>query len=296
MSDSSSHDVFVGMGGWDLPPFDNVFYPRNPERGFRKLAYYAQYFDAVEVNVTFYNVALAPAQVRRWLQDVNPNRRFQFTVKLYRGFTHTFDATARDMTAFRRLLEPLRAAGRLSGIVMQFPGSFAQTKERQEYLTKLAEAFGEDPVFLELRHRSWDGKEVQERIQEKGLCLVNVDLPRLPQHREFQKHVLRGMAYFRMMGRNAETWNNPERGDRYLYHYSETELNDLLERIRSASAQKTFVVFHNDPQAHSPVNGFQLRHLLKPMEKLMIPANLIEAFPQLSAIGEPPKTEGTLFG
>ncbi len=295
MPTDPSQEIIVGMGGWDLPPFDGRFYPAEREKGFRKLAYYARFFDAVEVNVTFYNTALSPAQARRWLQDVSANARFRFTVKLFRGFTHTFDATQRDATAFRRLLEPLRDAGRLGGVVIQFPGSFARTNDRLQYLGKLGETFGDDPIFVELRHRSWDDPGVWEVLASRQMCPVNTDLPALRSHIPFANRAVAGRAYFRMMGRNVETWNHPEKGDRYLYRYSDAELRDLLARIRSVPAPSTFVVFHNDPQANSPVNGFQFRHLVDPAKKLIIPAPLIRLSPELVDIGTPAASEDSLF-
>ncbi len=295
MPADSSQEIIVGMGGWDLPPFDGRFYPAAQEKGFRKLAYYARFFDAVEVNVTFYNTALAPSQARRWLQDVSPNARFRFTVKLFRGFTHTFDATQRDATAFRRLLEPLRESGRLAGVVIQFPGSFARTKDRLLYLGKLGETFGDDPLFVEVRHRSWDDPAVWEFLTSRQMCPVNTDLPAMRTHVPLGSRTAAGRAYFRMMGRNAETWNHPEKGDRYLYRYSEAELRDLLERIRSVAAPSTFVVFHNDPQANSPVNGFQFRHIVDPAKKLMIPAPLVRLSPELGVIGTAVESEESLF-
>lgn len=284
----------VGMGGWDLPPFDDVFYPRKPGKGFRKLEWYSKFFDFVELNASFYNTALSPAQAVRWLADVALNPRFQFSVKLYRGFTHTLDASARDAVAVRRLLEPLRDAGRLAGLVMQFPSGFSFTKERREYIGKLSAAFSEDIRFLELRHRSWDTRAMREFVTTHGLCLVNTDLPRLPEHMPFHADAWNGIAYFRMMGRNAETWNDPTRGDRYLYRYTEGQLKDLIRQINgiSPSPARVFVVFHNDPNAHSSVNGFQLRHIVKPGEKPLAPAGLVDRFPEIKAITRvEPQTE-----
>ena len=85
-------DIVVGMGGWDIPSFHNVFYPPEIGRGFRKLEYYARFFDLVEINATFYTTSLSHAQAQQWLEDVRGNERFLFTLKLFRGFTHTFDA------------------------------------------------------------------------------------------------------------------------------------------------------------------------------------------------------------
>lgn len=274
------------MGGWDLPPFDGVFYPAKPGKGFRKLSWYSAFFDFVELNASFYNTALTPAQAKRWLTDVASNPRFQFSVKLYRGFTHTLDATATDAVAVRRLLEPLRDAGKLAGVVMQFPSAFTFSRERLDYIGKLGMAFSEQTRFLELRHRSWDSPTTREYASVHGLCLVNTDIPRLPQHMPFHSDAWNGIAYFRMMGQNADAWNDPTRGDRYLYKYSAMQLRELLLRINgiSPALNQAFVVFHNDPNAHSSVNGFQLKHMANPTEKPLAPAGLVKRFPELAPV------------
>jgi uncharacterized protein YecE (DUF72 family) len=286
MSDRPTPIPLIGMGGWDLPPFDGVFYPPKPGNGFRKLEWYARFFDFVELNASFYNTTLSPAQAVRWLKDVAANPRFQFSVKLYRGFTHTLNATARDAMAVQRLLDPLQNAGRLAGLVMQFPSGFAFTAERLEYLGKLSEAFNEVVRFAELRHRSWDTAEVRDVAAAHRICLVNTDLPRLPQHMPLRADAWDGTAYFRMMGQNAESWNDPTRGDRYLYRYSQSQLKDLVRLISgiTPTPNRVFVVFHNDPNAHSSVNGFQLRHMVKPDEKPLAPSGLVKRYPELAAI------------
>ena len=279
----AQRSIIVGMGGWDLPPFDDVFYPPKPGRDFRKLAWYARFFDFVELNASFYSTSLSPAQAKRWLRDVEQNPGFCFAVKLFRAFTHTLDATPQDVVSVRRLLEPLHDAGKLAGLIMQFPSGFGFNPERLAYLAKLADAFEGERVCIELRHRSWDRADADATLQERNVCLVNSDLPRLAHHMPLRAHASKELAYVRLMGRNAETWNHPERGDRYWYHYSEAELRDILQRIATIQPvpQRTFVVFHNDPNAHSPANGFQLRHLMKAEERPLAPAGLVKRFPEL---------------
>ena len=267
--------VYIGMGGWELHSFDVWFYPKNAGRGFRKLEFYSRFFDTMEVNSTFYNTDLTPRNSRRWILDVEANEEFLFTVKLYRGFTHTLDAGRKEVAAVRALLEPMAEAGKLGGLLMQFPGSFGNSAERRQYLSRLAAAFrGAGPLFLEVRHDSWNTPGMFDFIRGEGMHLVNVDLPAIGRHMPFTGLAWEGLGYFRMMGRNADAWNAGLRleddgrhavSDRYHYHYSESELEALLsavERVR-ALTERTFVVFHNDPEANSLVNGFQLRHRLK---------------------------------
>ena len=277
--------VFVGMGGWDLPSFHKYFYPPKSKKGFRRLEYYSQFFDSVEINVTFYNTALTPDHARQWLNDVSINKDFIFTVKLFQGFTHTFTATNEDVRSVRRLLEPLAESGKLGGLLMQFPYSFVNTPERQKYLQQFSKVFYPYRIFVELRHNSWNAPSVHALLQESNLHLVNVDLPSIKQHMPLTSLAWNGAAYFRMMGRNVMAWNRPELGERYNYYYDEKELGELLTRMRALREQSNsvFVVFHNDPEANSLVNGFQLRHLMR-KPPVLVPQGMIRAFPELKGI------------
>jgi uncharacterized protein YecE (DUF72 family) len=289
------NDVFIGMGGWELPPFDGIFYPSKQEKGFCKLEYYSRFFDLVEVNATFYNSSLSPQQSSQWIKDVTANERFVFTIKLFRGFTHTFNATKNDALAIHRLLEPLREAKIFGGLLIQFPSAFTKSSSRLAYLIKLRAAFPEDRLFLDLRHRSWNEESFYKFCHENGFNLSNIDLPRLPGHIPFNSFAWDGVAYFRMMGRNGSAWNKRRSNDRYLYHYSEEELQDLVERIKHLNAQTTYIVFHNDRQAFSLVNGRQVEHALRPSKHLNAPTKLLTAFPQLKTFCEPLSIDDELF-
>ena len=281
------------MGGWELPSFNKYFYPSRHPKGFRKLEFYSRYFDCVEVNSTFYNASLSEKHSRQWIQDVSNNLRFQFIVKLFRGFTHTFNANRRDVLAVHRLLEPLKTDNKLSGLIMQFPYSFTNLKERRDYIIQLSKIFRPHRLFIEIRHDSWNHPSVEELMEENGLHLVNIDLPKIKYHIPLAEHVHGGASFFRLMGRNSKTWDRPWRveengkyivSDRYNYFYSSEELHELfhhIEKVRT-QADSTFVIFHNDPQAHSLVNGFQLRNIIeKKTRKVSAPQNIVESYPQL---------------
>lgn len=286
-------DLHVGMGGWDLPPFEKVFYPPT-ERGFRKLRYYAQFFDSVEVNSTFYNCGFSPEQVTRWIDDVSDNPRFIFTVKLFRGFTHTFDVRRIDYLAVLRTLDLIRKAGRLGGLVMQFPASFVNGPEERRYLSDLSKAFAAVRVFAEVRHNSWYSPLMLNFFQEAGLHLVNVDLPQIRRHMPFTSEAWGGAAYVRLMGRNAVAWEHPSRRsndgpietqERYFYLYSAGELMSIANTVRNLRERgnETFVVFHNDPEAQSLLNGFQFRHLMT-RRRVLVPDRLLRKFPGLAPL------------
>lgn len=291
----STGNIFIGMGGWELPSFNTTFYPSKQEKGFRKLEYYSRFFDLVEVNATFYNSSLSPEQSLQWIKDVEANERFVFTVKLFRGFTHTFNATKNDVLTFHRLLDPLREANKFNGLLIQFPSTFTKSSSRLAHLIKLRAAFPEDCLFLDLRHQSWNEEPFYKFCNENGFNLANIDLPSLPSHIPFNSMAWDGVTYFRMMGRNKTAWSKPGSKDRYLYPYSEEELQDLVQRIKHLNAQTTYVVFHNDRQSFSLVNGRQVEHALHPLKHLNAPVKLLSAFPQLKTFCEPPTTNDQLF-
>lgn len=297
--------VKVGMGGWDLFPFDRVFYPRKRTKGFRKLEYYSLFWDFVELNASFYNNRFTKHHAAKWLEDVSSNKRFCFAVKLYRGFTHTFNVTREDVLRIHRFLEQFAAEGRLAGLLIQFPSSFTNTPEKRRYVMQLGRAFQLHTLYVEVRHHSWNNGLTFNFLLENKLQLVNVDLPGIKKHMPLTCEAWNGTAYFRMMGRNVLTWDRPWRineqkthlvSDRYLYKYSDLELEKLfglIEMIRK-KVNKVFVVFHNDPNANSLVNGFQLRHLLE-KRKLLVPSNLVQARPELKPMSTAVNVKHPLF-
>ena len=287
-------NIYVGMGGWQLEPFNAVFYPPNPPKGFRKLEYYSRYFDIVEVNATFYTNALTPKNAHQWMSDVSGNQSFRFSVKLFKAFTHSKDATPDDVRAIHRLLEPMAAEEKLVGLIAQFPYGFTDTINNRTYLARLSKAFSSFRLFVEVRHNSWNTTEAMAFLTENNLHLINVDLPQIKRHMPFTEVAWGDAAYFRLMGRNAELWDKASpagmtasQSGRYSYRYREEELREFVDVIRRAAQKvgETAVIFHNDPNAHSLLNGFQIRHLLKPVKKLNIPQNLAEVHPELRALG-----------
>jgi uncharacterized protein YecE (DUF72 family) len=290
--------IRIGMGGWELEPFNKYFYPPRAGKGFRKLEFYSRFFDSVEVNATFYNASLSPAHARQWLEDVSANPDFVFTMKLFRGFTHTFAGTPADVHAIHRMLEPLATANKFGGLVAQFPYSFTNLAERRAYLARLGQAFRPHHLYIEVRHASWHTDATYDFLRECGLRVVNVDLPAIKRHAPLTSLAWGGTAYVRMMGRNRVTWNHPWRleedgrhvvSDRYYYFYSERELEQLLRLINNvrALADTVYVVFHNDPEANSLINGFQLRHLVEKSRRVSVPQNFVHTFPVLKPISTP---------
>jgi uncharacterized protein YecE (DUF72 family) len=155
--------------------------------------------------------------------------------------------------------------------------------------------FPEDHLFLDLRHNSWNDRACYQFFQENGLHLINIDLPDLPDYMPLNSFAWDGIAYFRMMGRNADAWKQPGSTDRYLYRYSDEEVRELAQKIKQTGARKNYIVFHNDAQAFSLLNGRQVEHAIHPAKRLNAPANLLATFPQLKSFCDPPVSHSDLF-
>ncbi|MCR4376431.1 MAG: DUF72 domain-containing protein [Acidobacteria bacterium] len=159
--------VRVGTSGWHYPAgtgtWNGVFYPARRPRGFDELRYYAEHFDIVEVNSTFYRMPDA-GHVARWVERTPAD--FLFAIKLFQKFTHPDMYLARagvtdwslslgDVDTFRAGMGPLAEAGRLAALLVQFPSSFHAEAATGDYLAWLLQALAGYPLAVELRHRSW---------------------------------------------------------------------------------------------------------------------------------------------
>src|SRR5471030_1928250 len=125
-------ELRIGTSGWNYPSgkgtWNGVFYPpsRGRAKGFDELSFYAEHFNTVEVNSTFYGQPLAHVS-QAWAARTPPC--FEFSVKLYQKFTHPkmvdFEpATVFDIDEFKRGIEPLASKGKLGALLAQFPPSF----------------------------------------------------------------------------------------------------------------------------------------------------------------------------
>jgi uncharacterized protein YecE (DUF72 family) len=301
-------EVRIGTSGWSYPSgkgtWNGIFYPVQPGRRprgmpkFDELAFYAEHFDTVEVNASFYRIP-TQATVRAWLERTPP--RFEFSVKLYQKFTHP-DMFAKstgadpsqlgqqDVDAFRAVLDPLADAGKLGALLAQFPASFKNDPESRGYLEWLLKAFGAYRPAIELRHRSWSdaGGEIGALLAAHQAAWVQIDEPK------FKSSVRQTLApgsgqfyYLRLHGRNAaQWWKHDSSEERYNYLYSAGELEPFTEAAQRASRQekKAYVYANNHFSAKSVANAAILKHQLGQPVPGEYPAAFIERYPDLQGI------------
>jgi uncharacterized protein YecE (DUF72 family) len=297
-------DIRIGTSGWSYPSgrgtWNGVFYPpkgRRP-RGFNELAFYAEHFDTVEINSTFYRPPSADT-ARRWAK-LTPDG-FEFSVKLYQKFTHPemfhratgedpHELGKKDVDEFRAGIAPIAESGKLGALLAQFPASFKDDTNTREYLAWLLETFRAYPMAVELRHRSWS--DVLDAtlgiLAETGAALVQIDEPkfRLSIRQTFRPNTP-GIFYMRLHGRNAATWwTHRASEDRYDYLYSSDELAPVKEVVEDAgrATRKAYVYMNNHFSAKSVVNAAILKHKLGQPVWGEYPPEFVERYPEAAGI------------
>jgi len=282
------NNVFVGTSGWSYPDWEGTFYPRRKPAGFDELRYLAQYFNAVELNNTFYRPPVA-AYSQRWVERTADCLRFHFTLKLWQRFTHERETPYTDehLTIFKQGIEPLASSDRLGGILLQFPWSFQNTPETREWLAKLAGDFAGYRRFIEVRHRSWQNDETFRFLREIGLNWTNIDQPVSSTSVRPSAVVTGDIAYVRLHGRNAGAWFDRDAGrdERYNYLYSDEELDGWVQKIRELvqTSSAVYAFTNNHYRAQAAANALQINAKLAG-GPVPVPETLAETYPFLRDI------------
>jgi len=309
-------DIRVGTSGWNYPggkgTWNGVFYPASAKasagqarttraRGrakFDELRFYAEHFDTVEINSTFYRVPAA-ATAKSWAGRTPAH--FEFSLKLYQKFTHPKmfeqatggDASTlgqKDVDQFRAALDPLAGAGKLGALLAQFPPSFKNDAESRAYLDILLQHFREYRVAVELRHRSWSDQPVEtlQMLGEHGAAWVQIDEPKFTHSiRQSLLPNVRTFYYLRLHGRNAaQWWAHDASEDRYNYLYSAEELRPFAEAAKTASekVEKAYLYANNHFSAKSVANAAILKHDLGQDLPGEYPPEFLERYPDLKGI------------
>src|SRR3954470_13640591 len=281
--------IRIGTCSWADEALSKWFYPpKLPAK--ERLAWYAEHFDTVEVDSTFYRLP-SESMVQGWAERTPDG--FTMHIKAFGLMTRhpvkaevipedlrdempvddrgRVDRPRRELRAeiFSRslaALEPLRAAGKLGGILFQLPPYIVYKDSSLEYLEWARAQLEGYEMLVEFRHRSWldeenrvDSLAFLERI---GASYVVVDAPRSDTARNLVPTVVAltsPTAYVRLHGRNLGTWN--KRGgsaaERFDYLYSEDELREWVEPLRELSqqAESAYAFFNNNATSPGPDGG-----------------------------------------
>jgi uncharacterized protein YecE (DUF72 family) len=286
--------IVVGTSSWADPGFVADWYPDDLPAA-EQLPWYAELFEAVEVNATFYAVP-STATVRRWA-EVTPEG-FTFDVKLHQSLSRhsvtvdhlpkalrdRVDTTPRGRVRpsqdldrelgkrYQRAVKPLVDAGKLSSFLLQLSPAFKPPSRKLDELDVLLETLAPHPVAIELRHRAWLHEERREAtlgwLQEHGAAFVAVDAPQgkpptmMPR---LDAVTNPDLAYLRLHGRNARGWVKGRTvAERFGYRYDDAELEEIAQRAETLAeeADTVRVMFNNNRSDDAPVAAARTRELL----------------------------------
>jgi uncharacterized protein YecE (DUF72 family) len=276
--------IVVGTSSWSDPGFVEHWYP--PGLAAReRLPFYAERFDAVELNSSFYAIP-DPATLERWARATPAG--FLFDVKLHRLLSHhaaklkdlpvelrdDVETTDRGRVILDRPLvdemvrrsaeafEPLAKAGKLSSYLLQLTPGFDPRKNELDELAPVIEGLAPHPVAIEFRRRSWASakrfEDVLDWLTEHGAVFVSVDSPpgeHVPIFPSIDAVTNESLAYLRCHGRNTEGYMRGRSvAERFDYDYSIAELAEIADRAKmlAEKAENVHVMFNNNARELAP--------------------------------------------
>jgi uncharacterized protein YecE (DUF72 family) len=171
-------------------------------------------------------------------------------------------------------VEPLKEAGQLGSILLQYPRWFFTSSENRAAIEEAVERLTANGLTaaVEFRNASWFNEKNIERtltfLGDRRIPLVMVDGPQ-----GFKSSVPAivattspDLAVVRFHGRRTETWEKPgiKTVERFRYLYDEDELTEWAPRVRDAASQvqETHVLFNNCYANYGATNALQLAQLL----------------------------------
>jgi uncharacterized protein YecE (DUF72 family) len=272
---SSAREFLLGCSGWnyaetpDKGGWTRVFYP---DKDTKRLRYYSQFFNTVEMDSTFYYKFYSNMTKGTFIGMVRATPdKFQFSVKVPETITHEkrLDIRRGAITDFEEFLDkisPLKTANKLGAILIQLPPSFTVNnfKNVQGFLDRLPRANNNNNnngyhYAVEFRHPSWKTEGPWEMLKYYNIAAVITDSP-AKENLQFLSDVIITSAdhsFVRFHGRNTKGhyW--------YNYLYSKKELEPWVEKVNQIREQTKVlrVYFNNHYGGKAVVNALQFKEM-----------------------------------
>ncbi|MGV3772700.1 MAG: DUF72 domain-containing protein [Verrucomicrobiales bacterium] len=294
--------ILVGTASWSDPGFIADWYPKSVAASER-LRFYAQFFNLVELNSSFYGIP-NQRQAERWCEQTPTG--FVFDVKLHKLLSRhsakpdslppdlrkkaelfgdklslTPKIEAAVAARFLEEITPLSEAGKLGALLLQLSPVFSPRNHKLEELEHLFGLFEKQKLAVELRNRSWVkderiGKTV-EFFEKQRVSWVVVDAPE-SEHFMVMPTISvvtnPQLAYMRMHGRNEEGFVKGRTvAERFNYLYSDEELKGIKEKVVeiAAEARETHVIYNNNASDYAIQSAMKFQSMIgaKPRTKVI---------------------------
>lgn len=228
----------VGTSGYQYRHWRGSFYPDDLAARLW-LRYYAEHFDTVEINNTFYRLPTAKT-FDHWREDTPSGFRFALKYSRYATHMQKLKDPAAALDLFFDRAE--RLGGKLGPVLVQLPPGWHVDLDRLDAFLRATPR--RHRVAIELRDPSWLSPAVFDLLERRKVALVIHD--RLENH---PIELTAGWTYLRFHGHE------------YGGSYSHQALSGQALRIRRwlEEGRDVYVYFNNDVSGHAPRNARQLR-------------------------------------
>jgi uncharacterized protein YecE (DUF72 family) len=228
--------LHVGTSGYSYKEWKGSFYPEKiPAKDM--LRYYAERLSTVEINATFYRMPQVTV-LENWKEQVPGG--FRFSLKASQRITH-FKRLKETDEETKYFMETASVLGDQLGVVLfQLPPNMKKDLPRLEtFLALLPLA---TPAAFEFRHPTWFDDDVLELLRSQNRPLVVSDTDDLP-----TTHIDKTADWGYLRLRRVQ--------------YSEENLVEWLERIRSQEWKETFLFFKHEDAGTGPKLAAQFLNL-----------------------------------
>lgn len=252
-------EIKIGTSGYSFDDWKGNFYPKDIQKG-KMLDFYVQHFPVVEINSTYYRIP-HPAVMAN-IEKKTPDG-FEFIIKVPQDVTHKRKEIEPAVKEFRECLIPIEDAGKLKGLLAQFPYSFKFSQNGLAYIKLCAELLKPHQLFVEFRHNGWVNRDMYNYLRDNSIGYTAVDEPQLSGLLKPDMFNTTDTAYLRLHGRNGEKWWNGG-ALRYDYNYSHEELREWKQKIvkMENKAKKMYIFFNNCHLGQAVKNANDMMNLL----------------------------------
>ncbi len=244
--------IRLGTQGWSYPDWVGTFFPPGSKQE-HYLPFYAEVFDTVELDTTFYHPPRASV-VRSWARHTPES--FRFAAKVPQAITHTarLAGMGEQLQAFARSLEPL--GERMGPLLVQLPAEFERDEGTVGLLERfLAAAPAGVRLAVEFRHRSWHREETYALLRSRRAAIAWTEWRDLPRVTE----VTTDFLYLRWLGdrRAIERYDRVQIDRSDSFAAWERDLTRVFPQVR-----EVFGYFNNHWAGHSPASANEMKRRL----------------------------------
>lgn len=232
----------IGTSGWQYDHWKGIFYPQGLPKS-EWFGHYANHFDTVEVNNTFYHLP-SENTFDSWHDQAPPG--FLYTLKFSRYGTQMKKLKDPDATIGNFLERAKRLKTYLGPILVQLPPRWKCNLSRLKSFLNAAPS--DTRWALEFRNPSWLNQEVYRVLQDHNAALVIHDL--------IENHpykITADWVYLRFHGVD------------YSHNYSPQALSSAASRIREylKDGVAVYAYFNNDARGYAVQNALDLRRYVQ---------------------------------